>query len=146
MVKTGLLAGEDLWELPLHEQVRRCAVFKAAVCLRDPYDRGPRRVLNLGHTFGHALEAASGYTVPHGRAVALGLTAALRLSGLSPSLVEDLLRPEPVGVDRDVAWAALKRDKKGDGVYVLLERPGHPIVTTLPDEDARRALDALIAG
>jgi shikimate kinase / 3-dehydroquinate synthase len=146
VVKTGLLSGEQFWELPLPEQVRRCAAFKAAVCLRDPFDRGPRRVLNLGHTFAHALEAASGFTVSHGRAVALGLTAALRLSGMSARVVEDLLRPEPVRVNRDDAWAALKRDKKGDGVYVLLEGPGQPVVTTLPDDNARRALDTLIAG
>jgi shikimate kinase / 3-dehydroquinate synthase len=144
-VKTGLLAGEELWKLPLPELVRRCAAFKAAVCLRDPWERGLRAVLNLGHTFAHALEAASRYALPHGEAVALGLTAALRLSGLPTDVVDEVLRPRPVHVNRDDAWAALKRDKKGEGVYVLLEAPGRPIVTTLPDADARRALDALIA-
>jgi shikimate kinase / 3-dehydroquinate synthase len=143
-VKTGLLAGEELWRLPLPELVRRCAAFKAAVCLRDPLDRGPRATLNLGHTFAHALEAASGYVLPHGEAVALGLTAALRLSGMSTDVVDEVLRPRPVSVDRAAAWAALKRDKKGEGVYVLLEAPGRPVVTTLADEEARRALDALI--
>jgi 3-dehydroquinate synthetase len=146
VVKTGLLAGEGLWELPLPELVRRSAAYKAAVCLRDPLDRGPRTTLNLGHTFAHALEAASGYTLPHGRAVALGLTAALRLSGLPTDPVESVLHPEPVVVDRERAWAALKRDKKGPGVYVLLEDVGRPLVTTLPDDQARRALDELIAG
>jgi shikimate kinase / 3-dehydroquinate synthase len=144
-VKSGLLAGERLWELPLTELVRRCAAFKAAICLRDPLDHGPRATLNLGHTFAHALEAASGYTLPHGRAVALGLAAALRLSGLSTEVVDEVLRPEPVRVDRDDAWAALERDKKGKGTYVLLEAPGRPVVTSLADEDARRALDELIA-
>jgi shikimate kinase/3-dehydroquinate synthase len=144
-VKTGLLAGEPLWELPLPELVRRSAAFKAGVCLQDPSERGPRTTLNLGHTFAHALEAASGYTLAHGRAVALGLTAALRLSGLSTEVVEEVLRPRSAHVDRDAAWTALKRDKKGEGVYVLLEAPGRPVVTTLPDEEARRALDELIA-
>jgi shikimate kinase / 3-dehydroquinate synthase len=143
-VKTGLLSGEELWRLPLPELVRRCAAFKAAVCLRDPLDRGPRAALNLGHTFAHALEAASGYALPHGEAVALGLTAALRLSGMSTEVVDEVLRPRPVRVDRAAAWAALKRDKKGEGTYVLLEGPGRPVVTTLPDDEARRALDALI--
>jgi shikimate kinase/3-dehydroquinate synthase len=146
VVKSGLLAGEPYWELPLPERVRRTAAFKAGVCLRDPLDRGPRMTLNLGHTFAHALEAASGYTLAHGRAVALGLTAALRLSGLSTDVVDEVLRPEPVRVDPDDAWAALKRDKKGEGVYVLLEEVGRPVVTTLPDAQARRALEALIAG
>jgi shikimate kinase / 3-dehydroquinate synthase len=143
-VKTGLLAGEELWRLPFPELVRRCAAFKAAVCLRDPLDRGPRATLNLGHTFAHALEAASGYALPHGEAVALGLRAALRLSGMSTKIVDEVLRPRPVRVDRAAAWAALKRDKKGEGTYVLLEGPGRPVVTTLPDDEARRALDALI--
>src|SRR5205807_5394875 len=112
VVKTGLLAGEPLWELPDAELVRRCAAFKAAVCLRDPHERGERAILNLGHTFAHALEAAAAYDLAHGEAVALGLLAALRLSGQDISVVEELLEPEPVHVDRDRAWAALGRDQK----------------------------------
>ena len=149
LVKTALLAGEPLWELPLADAVRRCAAFKAGICLRDPHDRGERAQLNLGHTFAHALEAASDFALPHGRAVALGLLAALRLSGLDPSVVEEQLRPEPVRVDRDRAWAALGRDKKAaDGVpqLVLLDLPGKPrLDVELPPEQVRAALDELIA-
>src|SRR3954469_12805337 len=54
VVKTGLLVGEPLWELPDDELVRRCAAFKTAVCLRDPREDGEREILNLGHTFAHA--------------------------------------------------------------------------------------------
>jgi shikimate kinase/3-dehydroquinate synthase len=150
VVKTGLLAGEPLWELPLPEQIRRCAAFKTAVCLRDPEDRGERAQLNLGHTFAHALEAAANFQLPHGQAVALGLLAALRLSGLDTSPVEEQLRPERVRVDREAAWAAMARDKKvvdGRPRLVLLEAPGKPrIGVELPPEDVRRALDELIAG
>ena len=149
VVKTGLLAGEPIWELPLEEQVRKAAAFKTAVCLRDPNDRGERAQLNLGHTFAHALEAAAGFELPHGRAVALGLLAALRLSGLDTSAVEQTLRPEPVRVDRDAAWAALARDKKvvgGTPRLVLLDAPGKPRVgVEVPAADLRAALDALIA-
>jgi shikimate kinase / 3-dehydroquinate synthase len=149
VVKTGLLAGEPIWELPLDEQVRKAAAFKTAVCLRDPNDRGERAQLNLGHTFAHALEAAAGFELPHGRAVALGLLAALRLSGLDTSAVEQTLRPEPVRVDRDAAWAALARDKKvvgGTPRLVLLDAPGKPRVgVEVPPADVRAALDALIA-
>ena len=150
VVKTGLLAGEPIWELPLEEQVRKAAAFKTAVCLRDPNDRGERAQLNLGHTFAHALEAAAGFELPHGRAVALGLLAALRLSGLDTSAVEQTLRPEPVRVDRDAAWAALARDKKvvgGTPRLVLLDAPGKPRVgVEVPPADVRAALDALIDG
>jgi shikimate kinase/3-dehydroquinate synthase len=144
VVKTGLLAGRDVWNLGEDEMIRACAAFKAAVVLSDPYDRGRRAILNLGHTFAHALETGSGYAVRHGDAVALGLLAALRLSGQPTEVVEEVLRPEPVRADPDAAWAALKRDKKGEGVFILLEEPGRPTITTVPDADARRALEALI--
>jgi len=145
VVKTGLLAGEAWWELQDAELVRRCAAFKSAVCLRDPRDEGPRHVLNLGHTFAHALEAAAGYGLPHGRAVALGLLAALRLSSRSTEAVEDVLHPEPVRVDRERAWEALQRDKKGPLRVILLEDHGG-FETELPERDVRAALDELIAG
>jgi shikimate kinase / 3-dehydroquinate synthase len=151
VVKTGLLAGEELWTLEDSELVRRSAAFKAAVCLRDPHDRAERAVLNLGHTFAHALEASAGFQgVTHGQAVGLGLLAALRLSGVDTSAVEDVLSPQPVRVDRNRAWEALQRDKKaanGRIQLVLLEAPGRPVYgVERPDDEVRAALDALIAG
>lgn len=152
VVKTGLLAGDAIWELPVHEQVRRCAAFKAGVCLADSHDRGVRNQLNLGHTFAHALEAAAGYELAHGQAVALGLLAALELSGLPEQrrVVEDVLAPERPRLDREAAWAALARDKKalgGKARLVLLEAPGKPrFGVELPDAGVRAALDSLIAG
>jgi 3-dehydroquinate synthetase len=151
VVKTGLLVGAPLWELPLPELVRRCAAYKTAVCLRDPREAGERAVLNLGHTFAHALEVGSSNAISHGEAVALGLLAALRLSGLrgQVDVVEHVLRPRPARADRDKAWAALKRDKKraaGKTRLVLLDEPGKPRYgVELPDEDVRRELDRLIA-
>ena len=150
VVKTGLLAGEPVWELPQPELVRRCAAYKAGVCLRDPHEQGERAVLNLGHTFAHALEAAGGYAGPsHGEAVALGLLAALRLSGLETTAVEEVLAPRPVRVDRKAAWAGLARDKKARGGkprLVLLDAPGKPVAgVELPEEQVRAALDELIA-
>jgi 3-dehydroquinate synthetase len=145
VVKTGLLAGEPLWELPDAELVRRCAAFKSAVCLGDPHDEGPRHVLNLGHTFGHALESAAGYDLPHGRAVALGLLAALRLSGKPTDTVQHVLRPQRARVDRDRAWEALHRDKKGPLRVILLGDDGG-FETELPEREVRGALDELIAG
>jgi shikimate kinase/3-dehydroquinate synthase len=148
VVKTGLLAGEPLWELPQDELVRRSAAFKAAVCLRDPHDRGERAILNLGHTFAHAIEAAAGYeSVTHGTAVALGLLAALRLSGRPADAVEEVLAPRPVRVDRERAWQALLRDKKSrDGeLRLVLLGDGGPRIEVLPEATVRPALDELIA-
>jgi len=147
VVKTGLLAGEPLWELPEDELVRRCAAFKTRICYWDPFDRDLRQTLNLGHTFAHALEAGSSGAVTHGEAVALGLLAALRLSGRPTDVVEDVLAAEPVRADRDRAWEALQRDKKATGGelrLVLLDDNGGYIAPVPPD-DVRRALDELIA-
>jgi 3-dehydroquinate synthetase/shikimate kinase len=149
VVKTGLLAGEPFWELPDDKLVRRCAAFKAAICLRDPLERGERAILNLGHTFAHALEAAAGYEgVTHGRAVALGLLAALRLSDRDTRVVEDVLRPQPVRVDRERAWQAMQRDKKARGGmprFVLLGADGPEHGVVVPEAEVRRELDRLIA-
>jgi 3-dehydroquinate synthetase len=147
VVKTSLLTGENLHD-PL--DVRRCAAFKAAVCLRDPRDHGERKQLNLGHTFAHALEAAAHYQgLTHGHAVALGLKAALKLSGRDTAPVDEILRPKPVRVDRERAWAAMQRDKKnvgGELRLVLLGDAGPQWDVAVPAADARRALDELIAG
>jgi shikimate kinase/3-dehydroquinate synthase len=144
VVKTGLLAGRPLWELDDEAMIRACAAFKAAVCLGDPFDQGRRAILNLGHTFAHALESAAGYErVTHGDAVALGLLAALRLSGRSTDVVEQVLDPHPVRVDRDRAWAALGRDKKRG--LVLLGEDGAHWDVPVPPEDVRGALDELIS-
>ena len=145
VVKTGLLAGREVWAERDDEMIRACAAFKAAVVLSDPYEReGRRAILNLGHTFAHALEAASGYELRHGDAVALGLLAALRLSGRPTDVVEEVLAPEPVRVDRDRAWDALLRDKKGALNLVLLGDDGG-YVTEVPEADVKRALDELVA-
>ena len=149
VVKTGLLADEPFWELPDDELVRRSAAYKAVICLRDPHERGERAVLNLGHTFAHALETAAGYDgLTHGRAVALGLLAALRLSGRDTGVVDEVLRPKPVRVDRERAWQAMRRDKKardGEIRLVLLGEKGPERGVVLPEADVRRELDRLIA-
>jgi 3-dehydroquinate synthetase len=157
VVKTGLLAGRELWRLPDDELVRACAAFKAAVCLADPAEQEKRAILNLGHTFAHGLEAAGGYRGPtHGAAVALGLRAALRLSirhlGLDPSVlaeVEAVLPVEPAAIDPEAAWRAMAYDKKARGGrirLVLLEAPGKPAFPVeLPEEEVRSALAELVA-
>jgi 3-dehydroquinate synthetase len=148
VVKTGLLAGRELWSLPEDEMIRASAAFKTAVVLSDPYEReGRRAVLNLGHTFAHAIEAGSDYAVRHGDAVALGLLAALRLSGRPTDVVDELLSPRPVLADRGRAWEALRRDKKAtaDQLNLVLLGDHGGYVAPVAEADARRALDELIA-
>ena len=64
----------------LIEIARRAIAAKIAIVEADPRDHGPRRLLNLGHTLGHALEAHAGFTSPHGHCVARGLHFALELA------------------------------------------------------------------
>jgi shikimate kinase / 3-dehydroquinate synthase len=140
LVKTQLLAGRKL-------DVRTAAAYKTSLCLRDPYDRGPRQWLNLGHTFAHGLEAAADFDLPHGEAVALGLLAALRLSNRDTSDVERELDPRPVAVDPERAWQALLRDKKrsGDDINLVLLGADGPYVDARPAAAVRRELERLIA-
>ena len=139
-IKTELLAGRPL-------DVRAAAAYKASLCLRDPHDRGDRQWLNLGHTFAHGLEAAADFDLPHGEAVALGLLAALRLSGRDTAPVTEALDPQPVKVDRERAWEALQRDKKrtGDKINLVLLGDDGPYVEARSPDEVRAALDTLIA-
>jgi shikimate kinase/3-dehydroquinate synthase len=128
-----------------------CARFKAEVVAADERDSGRRAVLNLGHTVGHAIEAATGYgRYRHGEAVGLGLLAALRLSDADElrDEVSQLLRQAGLPVRLDVTarvddvLQALERDKKRDaeGVrFVLLDRPGEPHEGRLVDANKVRA-------
>jgi shikimate kinase / 3-dehydroquinate synthase len=145
VVKTALIAGGPLWELvrggadpASPEVVAACAHTKLRIVARDERDGGARQSLNLGHTVGHAIEAVTGYaTYRHGEAVALGLLAALRLSGNDDLRAEvaELLRARGLptelhDVDPDAVVMATARDKKrmGEGPvpFVLLPEPGEP--------------------
>jgi shikimate kinase/3-dehydroquinate synthase len=141
VVKTALIAGGRLWsrvrtgDAPDDEVVLGCLRTKLAVVAEDERDSGRRQVLNLGHTVGHALEAATGYSrLRHGEAVGLGLLCALRLSGRDALRAEvaGLLQSQSLplsvsGVDADEVLAASERDKKREGgevPFVLVEAPG----------------------
>jgi shikimate kinase / 3-dehydroquinate synthase len=161
VLKTGLLAGGALWErvrsieeidpADLDDVVFACARYKCEVVAADERDAGLRHVLNLGHTVGHAIEAASGYSrYRHGEAIAIGLLAALRLSDADElrGECEQILRRHelPVQLDPTIAadaiLAALERDKKrtADGVgFVLLSEPGEPRTGQIVDPARVRA-------
>jgi shikimate kinase / 3-dehydroquinate synthase len=164
VVKTALIAGGSLWDRVKggaevdEEVVLACARLKLDVVAEDERDTGRRQVLNLGHTVGHAIEAATGYArYRHGEAVGIGLLCALRLSGreeLREELGELLAsRGLPLrfsGAATDEVLAALERDKKRSGgrvPLVLVEAPG--TVTpghTVPVEDIRSAIDEVREG
>ena len=141
VVKTALIAGGPLWgrvrqgDAPDDDVILGCLRTKLAVVAEDERDTGRRQVLNLGHTVAHALETVTGYTrLLHGEAVALGLLAALRLSGQNAlrDEVAELLAgaglPTAVGgVEVAEVARATRMDKKrlGERVpFVLVEAPG----------------------
>ena len=168
-VKTALIAGGPLWERvrliesldpgALDEVIFACARVKLDVVAADERDSGRREVLNLGHTVGHGIEAASDYArYRHGEAVGLGLLAALRLSGADDlhDEVADLLARHglPTSLDPEISLdaviAAVDRDKKrtSEGVgFVLLPRPGEPEPGRLVDPGSvREAVEELVEG
>ena len=117
--------------------VARAMAVKVAVIQDDPYERGVRASLNLGHTLGHAIEAASGFALRHGEAVAVGMVLEARLAerlGLAtePGLAERLTRllarfglptTLPAGLDQDEILRALRLDKKNEGGQVRFALP-----------------------
>ena len=146
VVKTALIAGGSLWERVrwggsptvalMQSVVFDCALTKIGIVAEDERDGGRRAVLNLGHTVGHAIESATGYSrYRHGEAVALGLLAALRLSGQAGlrDEVEQLLAgaglPTEIdpSIDLDAVVAATGLDKKRTAAglgFVLVRAPG----------------------
>jgi 3-dehydroquinate synthase len=124
----------------LERVVFRCVAAKALIVAKDEREKGPRALLNYGHTAGHALEAASGFRVSHGRAVAFGMRVAARIA-LSMELCtkrlvesqDELLTeygiPDRVPhVDPARVLAAIPRDKKarrGKVAWVMPRRLGH---------------------
>jgi 3-dehydroquinate synthase len=108
----------------LSKLVERSLLIKKAMVEIDEFDQGPRRVFNYGHTFGHALEAATNFAVPHGIAVAYGMDLAniisARLGLINIDLRNELrlildeiwdICPIPL-LKIDVFLAALMKDKK----------------------------------
>jgi 3-dehydroquinate synthase len=122
------------------DAVLRSVEIKAQVVSEDEREAGLREVLNFGHTLGHALEAAAGYALPHGNAVAIGMVLEARLGealgvtrdGTADRLariVERLGLPlaPPRDLDRTAVMGFARADKKarrGRPRFVLLEEPG----------------------
>ncbi|MEX1141686.1 MAG: bifunctional shikimate kinase/3-dehydroquinate synthase [Thermoleophilaceae bacterium] len=163
VVKTALIAGGALWARvrrggPVDDEaVLGCLRTKLAVVAEDERDGGRRQVLNLGHTVGHAIESATAYArYRHGEAVAIGLLAALRLSGaealreeVAGLLAEHGLPQTFSGASVDEVVALTERDKKRTGgrvPFVLIHAPGDvtPGHEVAPDE-LRAAVEELHA-
>ena len=188
MLKTGLIESTEyrvqstdrLWEAllrydmdsmsvePLVPLIERCIQVKQRIVLSDPHETGLRKVLNLGHTFGHALEemsltakrsnSASGLL--HGYAVLYGLIAELYLSvtllgcpkeplqQLTQLMLHHYGRPNCKCSDLEPLIALMLHDKKNERAAeincTLIQSVGSPVINQLiTEDDAREALDYL---
>ena len=155
-----LLAGDGQ---VLAEAIARSCAHKAAIVERDPLEKGERALLNLGHTFGHAIEAEQGYAgdgrdaLVHGEAVAVGMVLAARLSAaLGMAAEEDTVRlgrllhalglPTriPAGLAPEALLARMRLDKKNlAGRLRLVLWRGIGRAEVVPDIDESRVLDLL---
>jgi 3-dehydroquinate synthase len=141
--------------------IGECCRIKARVVMEDERERGPRRLLNFGHTAGHAFEAVTSYRrFRHGEAIAWGMRVAAEVAvargALDPAARDRLdaliaaLGPLPTIADLslDDVLAAMRRDKKvvdGRLHYVLATSVGHAdVVDTVTEPELRTALDRIV--
>ena len=124
--------------------------YKKSIILRDEFDKGDRKFLNFGHTFGHALEITSNHKIPHGIAVIIGCMIAIRVSNKLRYIVPDyefafdlgkkLIKESGIQLqkswfDFDVLKEIVKSDKKSEGniTMVLINRT--PFLTNVENDD-----------
>jgi len=150
MLKYGFIADAKLLEINLENYQKfivRCGEIKREIVEQDPTEKGLRKILNFGHTLGHAIEShclTTDYPLLHGEAVALGMLGALWLSvkqlGLDDSVLQNFENQIPMllseaeislsGSDIEPIISYLVHDKKNKGEkpqFVLLEAVGKPV-------------------
>ena len=142
-IKCGVLNDPSLFALleggswldDLEEIVCRCVTYKRDVIASDEFDTGTRMFLNLGHTFGHAIEACSGFTIPHGQAVGVGILMAASAADCPEALIRRLaacLQANGLATRCDYPATALMDAALGDK-----KRSGENITLVLPREIGR---------
>ena len=148
-----LLAGGD-WLDQIDEVVARCVAYKRDVVAGDEFDRGNRALLNLGHTFGHAIEVCSGFKTLHGQAVGIGMLMAAAVAGCPEATIRrlaDCLRANGLPTRCDYPAEALARaalnDKKRSGDVITLVLPrgiGDCVLEKRPVADLPRCFEAAL--
>lgn len=131
IIKCGLIADPSILSAPRSTRsILRAIEIKKKIVAKDPKEKGLRRILNFGHTVGHALEKVSNYEISHGEAIAHGMRVAAHLSELTNDelqIIEQLLSPFPKWPLGKELLETLRLDKKaknGLSRFVLLEKIG----------------------
>ena len=156
VVKYGVIADGRLFDMlkgpiepQLEEVIERCLTIKSRFVYEDEFDRGARQLLNLGHTFGHAVEKCSCYAVTHGKAVAIGMVMAAHIAekmGICSSdccrKIENMLTsfelPHKTGLSGTELLNAIISDKKRsleEITLVLPEEIGSCVLKKTPVKD-----------
>jgi 3-dehydroquinate synthase len=137
----------------LDEVVKRNVLFKTRLVQKDEFEKGPRRLLNFGHTIGHAIE--NQYELSHGQAVAIGMTSACHISeqltGFTKtrqvvSLLQQYGLPTYATFNKQKVFAVLKMDKKRENQkmnFVVLEKIGKALVRSISLNKLERILDKI---
>jgi 3-dehydroquinate synthase len=150
-------AARNMEETAVERMVSASVTFKAEVVRRDEKERGERRILNFGHTLGHALEKVS--SISHGEAVSVGMVAASAWAakrGLLPKkeatrisrLLESLGLPVTMEADTDAIMDAISKDKKREGDrihFVFLRRIGEAVVEPISLAEAEKMVRTSVA-
>ncbi len=156
VIKYGAIRDRELFEMTaspdyrehLEEIIHRCVSIKRDIVQNDEFDTGERMLLNFGHTLAHAIETQSGYTIPHGRAVATGMVAitkAAAATGIVPQgIAEELERAcrmfdLPTSTDFDPSGLAQiclgdKKRNQNQINVILLEQIGRAVIHPMPVE------------
>ncbi len=131
----------------LAELIEKNVQIKTSIVVEDEFEKGDRKLLNFGHTLGHAIENI--YRLPHGHAVAVGMLAACKLSeAITQFPAEETMRikkiieqyglPSAADFDKEEAWRLLKMDKKRAGNemnFILLNKIGEAVIKSIPLKD-----------
>src|SRR6186713_1055618 len=140
-------------QISICELVQRNAIIKSKVVQNDEFENGERRLLNFGHTLGHALE--NQYELSHGQAVAIGMTYASvisqKITGFKEaerlaSLISKYDLPTFADFDKQKAFEVLKMDKKRERKemnYVLLEKIGKGVIKSIPLKQLEEIIQSL---
>ena len=151
VIKYGVLQDPELlgwmedgsWQRRLDEVIARSLEIKQAYVRDDEFDRGRRRLLNLGHTFGHAIEKRSGFSITHGQAVAMGMAIAAGAAGAKALCGRIIAACASCGLPVRAPYPSdeLAREALSDK-----KREGETITLVLPEEAGRCALVPIPVG
>lgn len=157
VIKYAMIGNRSLYdsikETPVKNQyeevIGTCVAMKRDIVEKDEFDTGMRMLLNFGHTVGHAVETCSGYSIPHGKAVAIGMAVITKAAAAKGrcsqevydsliSLLEKYGLPVQTSYPAEMLSAAMMGDKKASGdsiTFIIPKETGRCVTENVPKED-----------